>query len=124
MTTGFVAEPQQSCALDVVRREHIGSVQTTAPCRSTARPAPLEQLRASGRELEGGILAIDTGSTRWLFDPARNAFQRIDREMDLSRAIAFGTWDTFTDLTWHDDDTLVIVPSGPRAQLRVQLQGV
>lgn len=98
-------------------------MHTTAPCRSTARPAPLEQLRASGRELEGGILALDTAGSRWLFDVVRHSFQRIAREMDVSRAIAFGSWEPFAELSWQDGGTLVIVPSGPRAQIRVQLQG-
>ncbi len=98
-------------------------VVSPAAIRSTARPAPLEQLHTFGRELEGGILAIDSDGSRWLIDVDRCCFQRIAREMDVARAMTFGSWEPFEELSWHEHETLVIVPSGPRAQIRVHVQG-
>lgn len=95
-------------------------MRSSAPCRSTARPAPLERLPI-GRELEGGILAVDTGGSRWLIDKVRRCFQRIDPEMDVARAITFGNWEPFSELLCDDAGTLVIVPTGSGAQLRVRL---
>jgi len=96
-------------------------VRFSAPCRSTARPAPLEQLPAIGRELEGGILAVDTGGSRWLIDRARRCFQRIDPEMDVARAITFGSWEPFAEVTCDDADNLVVVPAGSGTALRARL---
>lgn len=85
---------------------------------SGTRSAPLEQLRRNGRELEGGILAVDTGGSRWLIDARRARYQRLDHDADVERAIAFGTWDDYDRVEWHAPHTLVVVPSGTGAPVR------
>jgi hypothetical protein len=93
---------------------------TVAPTTSVSgtRSAPLEQLRRNGRELEGGILAVDTDSSRWLIDARLGRYQRIGRDADVERAIAFGTWEDYDRVEWHAPRTLVVVPSGTGAPVR------
>ncbi len=82
------------------------------------RSAPLEQLRRNGRELEGGILAVDTDASTWLIDVRRSRFQRLAPDADVGRALAFGTWSAYARVEWHAPRTLVVVPDGNGTPVR------
>lgn len=114
----FVAEPQQIRRGAAAGRRHTAQVAPTTTSVSGTRSAPLEQLRTNGRELEGGILAVDTDSSRWLIDARRGRYQRIARDADVERAITFGTWEDYDRVEWHAPRTLVVVPSGTGAPVR------
>jgi len=103
-------------------RRHTARVAPITTSVSGTRPAPLEQLRRNGRELEGGILAVDTGSSRWLIDTLRGRYQRIGRDADVERAIAFGTWDDYDRVEWHAPRTLVVVPCGAGTPVRALIR--
>lgn len=96
---------------------HTACVSPTATAPGT-RSAPLEQLRRNGRELEGGILAVDTDASTWLIDVRRSRFQRLAPGADVGRALAFGTWSPYARVEWHAPRTLLVVPDGRGAPVR------
>jgi hypothetical protein len=89
------------------------------PPRPGGRNASLEQLEGRTRELEGGMLVAETGTSCVLIDLAERRFMRAPRDADLARLAAFGRWRHFTEL-FCDGDDIVIVPEVGAPPLRVR----
>jgi hypothetical protein len=88
---------------------------------SPTRTASLEQLLALSRELEGGILAVESATSCCLLDLERECFVRAEPSADVRQLVHFGRWQGFDDVICENDD-LVIVPSGGAARVRMRVR--
>lgn len=86
---------------------------------TTARTASLEQLHRVSRELEGGILAVESATSCCLLDLERGRFARAASSADLQQLVDFGQWQRFEDVICDGDD-VVVVPSGQAARIRIR----
>lgn len=89
------------------------------PPAAAVRTASLEQLLAVSRELEGGILAVESQTSCCLLDLERARFARADPAADLRQLVDFGRWQNFDDILCDGDD-VVIVPTGGAARVRIR----
>jgi hypothetical protein len=83
------------------------------------RTASLEQLLSVSRELEGGILAVESANSCCLLDLDRARFARANSSTDLRRLVDFGRWESFVDVVCDGDD-VVIVPTNGAARVRIR----
>ena len=77
------------------------------------------RLRRCGQELEGGLLAIDTGMSCVLVDLEHRRFGCIALQADVDPLVRLGRWHPFIDI-WCDGSDVLIAPLANAAPIRVR----
>lgn len=90
----------------------------TLPAAGASR-APLEQLRCSLRELEGGVVAVHAGASCWLFDCAHSRYVRAQPNADPRALMLFAHWEPMTDLRVDDGDLVVVGARGATVRIHI-----